>query len=148
MTTIVFIAIDLRRNRHKVIATGMDTSLALRVIVYGISMFWGLVYDLLCSRCGSHLISSHSKARVSQHQRIGHGDTKLMFFDIWNHILFHFRQSEGYNRAMALLVRTLYQIHVRGTDVNFRALALINSDSSKPGQSLDSLVLTPCKTIE
>ncbi len=60
-TTIVLIAIDLYRNRHKIIATGMDISLILRVMAFGVTILWGFVYDCLCTICGRHLTSSHSR---------------------------------------------------------------------------------------
>ena len=42
--------------------SGMDISLTLRVIAFGGTILCGLVYDdLLCSRCGSHLTTPHSR---------------------------------------------------------------------------------------
>jgi len=43
----VLIAIKLRRNRHEVIASGMDVSLVIRVVAFGITILWGLVLACL-----------------------------------------------------------------------------------------------------
>jgi len=42
--SIVCIAITLRRHRHQVIESGMDASLVLRVVAFGLYIFLGLVY--------------------------------------------------------------------------------------------------------
>lgn len=47
--SIVWIAVTLRRHRHQVTESGMDASLVLRVVLFGLYIFLGLVYVWLGS---------------------------------------------------------------------------------------------------
>jgi len=42
--SIVCIAVTLRRHRHQVIESGMDASLVLRVVAFGLYILLGLAY--------------------------------------------------------------------------------------------------------
>jgi len=124
----------------------MDISLVLRVISFGITLLWGLVYDVLCSRCGSHLISSHHRLACITIQDWSNVIPDLCFATFGILFFFTFASQkdiiELWRCWSAPCIRFMFEVE---TDVNFRALALINSDPSKSEQSLDRFVLTPVK---
>ena len=140
----MLVAINLCRNRHNVIAAGMDTSFILRVIAFGGTVLWGLVYDLLCSRCGGHLISNQSRLAglaikdwVSVVPDLCGSTFGIIFF-----FIFASQKDiiELWRCWFEPCITLMFEV---GADVNFRALALIGSDSAKTGGSSDRLELNP-----
>ena len=121
----------------------MDNSLALRVVAFGVTILWGLVYDFLCTICGSHLISSHSRlACLSIQDWYGvMTDLCLATFGIIFFLIF------ASQRDIIALWRCWYEscftiMFEVETDVNFRALAIIGRKSLKTEGSSDLVVLT------
>ena len=121
----------------------MNTSLILRVIAFGVTLVWGLVYDFLCSKCGSYLMAFRSRlsglAIYDWYSVVP--DLCFATFGIIFSIIF---ASQG---DIIRLWRRWSAPYIRltgvETDVIFRALALIDRNSLKTEPSSDRFVLTP-----
>ena len=148
-TTIVLIAIDLHRNRHKIIAAGMDISLILRVMAFGVAILGGFVYDCLYAICSSHLKSSHSRL-VCVGMKAPYSVIPDLCFSAFGIIFFFVFASQ---KDIIELWRCWSGPCINScarwkTDMDFRAAALTNSGSSKTRRSSDCFGLTLCETIE
>ena len=121
---------------------GMDTSLILRVVVFGVTLVWGLGYDFLCSNCSNQLISSRS--RLSGYAIYDWSsvvpDLCFATFGIIFFIIFASQRDiiRLWRRWSAPCIRRMFEVE---TDVNFRALALVDNNSLEPSSS--RFFLTP-----
>src|SRR5258708_6605845 len=122
----------------------MDTSLILRVILFGATLVGGLLYEFPCSKCSIHLISSRSRLAVYSIYDWYSVVPDLCFatFGIIFFIIFASQRDvlRLWRRWSVPRIRFMFEVE---TDVNFRGLALIHSHSLKTEPSTDQIVLTP-----
>jgi len=124
-------------------ASGTDISLVLRVIAFGVTILWGLVYDFQCKICCSYLISSHSRLACVTIQDFYSviADLCVATFGIIFFFIFASQKDIiGLWRCWYVpRIRFMFKVE---TDVNFRALSMIGSVSSTTDRSSDQFVLT------
>ena len=122
----------------------MDTSLALRVVAFGVTILWGLVYDFLCTICGSHLIFPHSRLACLSIQDWYSAITDLCLATFGIIFFFIFASQKDIIELWRCWSEPCFTIMFEvETDVNFRALAMIGSKPSETEASSDLFVLTP-----
>lgn len=143
--TLVLIAINLRRNRSIMVGSGMDTSLILRVIAFGLTLLWGIVYEFPCSKCSIRLISFHSRLAGYTIYDWSSVVPDLCFATFGLIFFFTFASQRDvirlWRRWSAPCISVMFTPE---TDVNLRALALVDSNYSfKTEPSSDRFVLTP-----
>jgi len=122
----------------------MDVSLALRVIAFGATIVWGLVYDFLCSICGSYLIPSYSRLAGLAINDWSSVVPDLCFSTFGIIFFFTFASQKDiinlWRGWSELFLKLMFEVE---TDVNFRALALFSdSHSSTTEQSSDRFMLS------
>jgi hypothetical protein len=117
----------------------MDISLILRVVAFGGTILWGLVYDFLCSRFGGHLISYHFRLAGIAIKDWYSVIPDLCFATFGTIFFFIFASQkdiiELWRRWSEPCIRLMFEVE---TDVNIRALALMGSDSLKMEHSSES----------
>jgi len=130
------------------VAAGVDISLILRVMAFGVTICLGLVYDFLCSRRRSYLISSHSRLVGLKIKGSNKGIQNLIFAPFGTIFFFIFATQKDIIELWRSWSESCIRFMFVETDVNFRALALINRDSPKTERSSDRSRVTRCETIE
>lgn len=121
----------------------MDISLVLRVVAFGVTILWGLVYDFLCTTCGCHLMSSHSRLACLAIQD-WYSVIPDLCFATFGIIFFFIFASQGdiidlWRHWSVSCIGFMSEVEA---DVNFRAVAMISSTSSKFDHSSDQIVLS------